>query len=215
MFRRNSTTDGFSFTLPRCLCCPKKFSRGSWQSRFDKNTLTPGTAVNRYSTSSTNDITGKIEIIYTGCVLCAKQYTYVTRHSPVILRPSRVSLLRSIIAFSDWVNPSLSCTPSSHSSRYGRNTSFNHYSVSSCRCNINIAHFRCMYRFQSVAERKGDLKGFCVLFPADKLLQFIQSKNLSNISANRAVSFALSPTTSVRAFATELLKTCYTIDQND
>ena len=44
--------------------------------------------------------------------------------------------------------------------------------------------------------------------PADKLLQFIQSKNLSNISANCAVSLALGPTTSVTALATELLKTC-------
>ena len=74
--------------------------------------------------------------------------------------------------------------------------------------NISLYCFVHTLSFQSVAERKGDLNGFRVLFPADILLQFIQSKNLSNISANRAVSLALDPTTSVRALATELLKTC-------
>ena len=49
--------------------------------------------------------------------------------------------------------------------------------------------------FQSEEERKGDLKGFRVLLPADKVLPFIQSKNLSNISTNHAVSFAFGPTT--------------------
>ena len=53
--------------------------------------------------------------------------------------------------------------------------------------------------FQSVADLYGDLKRFRDRFPADKLKQFRQSKNLSNISAKRAVSCALGPTDITRA----------------
>ena len=59
-----------------------------------------------------------------------------------------------------------------------------------------------------MADLYGDLKGFRDRFPADKLEQFRQSKNLSNISAKRAVSCALGPTEITRPLATELLRTC-------
>ena len=44
--------------------------------------------------------------------------------------------------------------------------------------------------------------------PADLLASFGQSKNLSNITAKRAVCVALVPTVNSRAFPTELLRTC-------
>lgn len=56
VFFTNSETFGFSFTLPLCRCCPKKFSRGSWHILLLRNTVTPG-IVKTYSTNSTNEKT--------------------------------------------------------------------------------------------------------------------------------------------------------------
>ena len=47
---------GFSSTRPLWRCCPKKFSRGSWQILLLKNTVTPG-IVKMDSTRSTNYFT--------------------------------------------------------------------------------------------------------------------------------------------------------------
>ena len=63
------------------------------------------------------------------------------------------------------------------------------------------------FSFQSVPDLYGDLNGFLDRFPADKLELFRQSKNLSNISAKRAVCDALSPTNKSSPLATELLRT--------
>lgn len=44
-------------------------------------------------------------------------------------RPSIVSQLNSIVAFSASVNPLRACTLASHSLRYPRKSSFNHYII--------------------------------------------------------------------------------------
>lgn len=55
VFFINSATLWLSLTLPRCLWHPKNFSKGSWQSRWLKKELTPGT-VKKYLMISTNNL---------------------------------------------------------------------------------------------------------------------------------------------------------------
>lgn len=55
VFFMNSNAFGLSCTFPLCLWHPKKRSSGSWHIRWLKNDLTSG-KVNRYLTSSTNDL---------------------------------------------------------------------------------------------------------------------------------------------------------------
>ncbi len=56
-------------------------------------------------------------------------------------------------------------------------------------------------------ERHGSWKAFLARFPAVKLVTFKQSKNLSIIWTNLAVSVTSGFPVSKRAFATELLRT--------
>ena len=59
----NSLTFGLSLALPLCLCCPKKFSKGSWHRRFLQKTFTSGMVVKMYCTNSIKDLTGRKNII--------------------------------------------------------------------------------------------------------------------------------------------------------
>ena len=130
-------------------------------------------------------------------------------NKPVILKPILVSRLSSIIPFSVFEKPGLSLMLSSHSSRHGRNNSVSHCTCrddnckcihcSHCHMNVALVQYTqnhththththtqinvATLSFQSVPDLYGDLKGFRDRFPADKLEQLRQSRNLSNISA--------------------------------
>ena len=58
-----------------------------------------------------------------------------------------------------------------------------------------------------MADLYGCLNGFLYLFPASKLLTFMQSKYLSNMSTNFTVSEISSPPVSLRALLTDSLRT--------
>ena len=70
------------------------------------------------------------------------------------------------------------------------------------------------FNLKSFSERYGALNGFRLCLLSVKLETFRQSKNLLNIMANFAVSFASSPMKRVNAFDTDKLRTYYSAANN-
>ena len=108
--------------------------------------------------------------------------------------------------------PSLSLTDCSHLSRYGKKVFTSHYKNKKTHACIHshtlYPKLHCTSNLKSLLERYGALKGSLCRFPADRLLTFIQSKNLLNMNTNVTVSATLSAGwVSSSALATELLRT--------
>lgn len=139
----------------------------------------------------------------------------------VIRMPSSVSVLKSIQFFSALLKPSLLETLSSHSSKYGKKVSSNHYKVivwtqlnkGVMSYHVHVQLFLHWHAFSLVSSAwwYGCWKGFRYRVPLVKFVTFSTSKK-SNIEVNLAVWDDLSPTTGGRALETESLRTCPNIE---
>lgn len=82
------------------------------------------------------------------------------------------------------------------------------------KSDIQLKIFSCMYIGHTYSQLKfrlrlvRNLKGFLVMFTTGKISMFRASKNLSNMSANFAVSWTLGPPVSLNALLTDSLSTC-------
>ena len=112
VFLQNSWTVGFLLALPRCLCRPKYFSKGSWETRSLKKHLTPG-KVKIYLTKSMNDFTIERNIVH------IKQLKFCSYNTaiPVNRSPSLVSALSIILFHSAMLSPLRPWTLASQPSR--------------------------------------------------------------------------------------------------
>ena len=132
---------------------------------------------------------------------------------------SSVSLLRHIIASSDFVNPSfsLSDTLAFHSAKYPRKFFCSHCKMCTCIKHESFFfsfRYTCLYiigiigaviSYSTYIESKlfttevGPKETLCFCLAVTQFLEFKLSKNLSNIDANLAVSAFSGPPNRVKA----------------
>ena len=121
---------------------------------------------------------------------CISAYIYnwvIANIIPVKCRPSMVSRLNVIIAFSPAVKPSLSATDKFHSRKYPRKSFSSHYDHTEHYMTLNI-NCKLTESLLSLALVYGFRFSFLFWIYSLGLRTFRQSKNLSKVLTNRSVS---------------------------